>query len=210
MNNQTIENEEGFTIIELLIATSILSVILVMASVMMTGIGRLYNKGISQSKIQSATRNITDDVSQRLQLDAQLSPQPTEVGGYNAYCIGETRYLYIIGKQLGDGNDGDGTPKVKPVLWRDKTPAGGCSSSNPDPSGVELVPTNARLIDFTITPTSPYQISIGLAYGDIDLLNVTPDNPNFNINTTCKGSNSTEYCATAKLTTSATRRITGE
>ena len=61
--------ENGFTIVELMIATTVLSVILLLASVVIIGIGNLFYKGVAQSQTQGDVRTIIDDVSQHLKLD---------------------------------------------------------------------------------------------------------------------------------------------
>lgn len=184
---------DGFTIIELMIATSVLSIILLMVTVLMMNIGNLYFKGINQSRIQDNVRNLGDEISQQIQLgDNVLSASGDAAdgnAGQNAFCIGLTRYTYIIGIQLTSQapNNPPTGPAYPHVLWRDKNPSpGGCSitgsskvnltSSTPsaDPNGTELIAPRSRLSSFSIVPsagnTSPYALTIGEAYGDNDLL----------------------------------------
>lgn len=208
MNKQ----ERGFTILELMIATTVLAVILVLVSAMMIGIGNLYYKGVNQARVQDTTRTVVDDLAQHLQLsDSGPRAETTAVtvggvGGYTlkAYCVDNTRYSYVINKQIGtDVSKG----QIPHVLWRDDVPASGCDPadlSQPVPSagGTEMIVANSRLTAFSISIASPYTISIGVALGDTDLLN-------FNgINTTCQGSLGQQYCATANLTTVVVQRIT--
>lgn len=60
-------NNKGFTIIELLIATVIFSVVLLVITGAIVQFGRVYYKGIVQSRTQERTRAITDSVSKNLQ-----------------------------------------------------------------------------------------------------------------------------------------------
>ncbi len=55
----------GFTIIELLIATTIFSVVLLLAASGLLYIGRLYYKGLTSSATQEAARNIMQELTQR-------------------------------------------------------------------------------------------------------------------------------------------------
>lgn len=184
--------QKGFTIIELMIATSVLATILVTVSIIMISIGNLYYKGINQARVQDGTRSIADEISQRLQLSGLPPKQPAapDPNGTNAYCIGTTRYTYVIGVQIGTNGPGAPSPSPIPfqhVLWRDTiqsadtcqvatltaaNPSQGSDVGNSDAKdGSELMVPNSRLINFSITPlSSPYTLALGIAYGDDDLL----------------------------------------
>jgi prepilin-type N-terminal cleavage/methylation domain-containing protein len=217
--------QTGFTILELMIATAVLSTMLLLVTIIMISIGNLYYKGINQARVQDDVHSITDEVSQHLQLSGTATPvYTTSLDGHtHAYCIGDTRYVFILGRQIGTGTDTDMmTPQSRQVLWRDKALAG-CPApgngflSSPwlsllDPSGTELIAPNSRLTSFCISgsvagscipDTSPYTTTVGVAYGAIDLLN----NPG-NINATCKGNIGDQFCATAFLTTRVAQRLT--
>lgn len=217
--------QTGFTIIELMIATAILSTLLLVVTIIMISIGNLYYKGINQARVQDDVHSITDEVSQHLQLGG--TSKPTRVtspdGKTVVYCIGDTRYVFITGEQIGTGLDTDGvTPKSQHVLWR--SPGTSCPKppinnilNSPFlvfiyPSGTELIAPNSRLTDFCITGAgapactpspSPYTISVGVAYGGIDLLN-----PPTSTNPACKSSTGGQFCATASLTTTVAQRLT--
>ena len=199
--------QQGFTIVELMIATAILSLILLLTTMVISNIGSLYFKGVNQSRIQDDVRFITDDVAQHLELTDQLLSTGSQNYGItvNAYCIGNTRYSYVLNTQLGTS-----AGHVAHVLWRDTNTSGSCTplnltQSTPPTSmnGSELIAPNSRLTDFTILGPSPYSISLAAAYGDDDLLNLS------GLNTTCKGTTGEQFCATASLQTVAVQRITG-
>lgn len=207
------ESEKGFTIVELMIATSILSTILVLSTVMMINIGRLYYKGINQSRVQANVRNIVDDLTQQLRLytvqpTPGLTDPPKIVGSVSmrALCVGSTRYTYVLNTQIGVGPG-----KVRHVLWRDK-PNGGCTEPAdmtqgvpPDGSeGIELMGPDSRLTWFGVSPISPYEVTVGVAYGDDDLLNLN------GLNTRCRQSSANQFCATATLSTTVVKRLNSE
>lgn len=176
-------NQQGFTIVELLVATAVFSTILVLVTIMMTSIGNLYQKGINQSRVQDAARTITDDVSKHLELSSggRLINAHNGIDGPGTFCIGNTRYTYVIGKKLGNVNNDTTSTHV---LWRDEIdstpscPEVNLNVSNPiaptapfGKNGVELMPLNSRLIKFEIGgSTSPYTFKLGIAYGDDELL----------------------------------------
>ncbi|HVV66696.1 MAG TPA: prepilin-type N-terminal cleavage/methylation domain-containing protein [Candidatus Saccharimonadales bacterium] len=198
--------QDGFTIIELMIATSVLSLMLVMVTVMMINIGNLYYKGISQARIQDNVRSLTDEIASHLELGDNFFHVTS--GSEQAYCIGSVRYTYILGAQI--GTQAGQSPHV---LWRDANPTpGSCPSAGlpnlgaatPSANGTELIAPHSRLTNFSITDTagsSPYTIAVGEAYGDTDLLTGTTGSPH------CKGSEGDQFCATANLTTTVVRRL---
>jgi len=178
IKRHTNTDQTGFTIIELLIATAVLSTILLLVTTMMVSIGNLYYKGINQSRVQDDVRNIVDQVSQYAQL-GNSDPIGVSSGTTQAYCINNVRFTYILDRQLGTGTGKSGVPQSKHVLWRDANPSPGtCSNlglpdltaATPSPGGTELMVPNARLTQFSITNVSPYSVAVGIAFGDDDLL----------------------------------------
>lgn len=219
MSRKLRRNQQGFTIIELMVATSVMSVMLVMVTFIMINIGNLYYKGINQSRIQTAARNLSDDLKQHLQLSDGLrtGADPAQPG-VQAICIGDTRYTYILNRQV------DGSSHA---LWRDRnTTPGSCTfaalpnmgAATPSPGGVELIPARSRLVEFSVTGSSPYNISIGMAYGDDNVLcnsSVGGDcaletdstelhNPGHIL---CKGRQGTAFCATSYLQSTVVKRL---
>lgn len=219
-------DNKGFTIIELMIATAVVSTMLVVVTVLMVSIGNLYYKGVNQSRVQQSVRDVTNDLSQQLELNDSFSVPPTSTppNPIQAYCIGLLRYTYITGVQIGHPADSDmGGPTYYHVLWRDDNPTpGSCApadltdqnlaSDGTSTDGTELVSPNSTLTAFCIgklsgstctsDTSSPYTISVGVAYGDHDLLNLN------GINSTCKGGTGDQFCSTASLTTVAVQRLT--
>jgi hypothetical protein len=194
---------------------------------MMTDIGSLYYKGISQSQVQDDVRSITDEVTQHLQL-TDSAPTSHISASAGDYCIGTTRYSYVLGRQI---NSSPVSPQH--VLWRDTVTAGTCpvspnlSSANlatTDPTGTELISLRSRLTNFSISATSPYTITVDIAFGDDDQLCDTgiPNSCDSSTTTTivyplpaghevlCKGSKAVsaqQFCGTADLTTTAVQRL---
>lgn len=201
-------SQHGFTIIELMIATSVLSTILLMASIILISIGNLYYKGVNQSSVQDNTRSIVDDVAQHLKLGvnvvsavpmAQGSPTST----VSAFCVDNTRYTYALGVRAAQSTT------LQHILWRDTIlPGATCMPAlltAPDPSttnngkpgtGTEISATNTRLTEFSVTTSSPYTVTVGVAFGDPTLSSSAIGN-----NVVCLGTNVDQFCSTAYLTT---------
>jgi len=214
----------GFTIVELMIATAILSIILTLVTVMMIRIGDLYYKGISQTIVQDNVRTITDDVSQHLQLNDQ-SPTTATSGSTQAYCINTTRYTYVLNNQIG-------TNGYIHILWRDTIPnnqsctTANLAASNPSKrthgtNGTELLANESMLTYFCIdgedssgnpesgcTPgNSPFNVSVAIAYGNALLTSSPPLLSGSGLSAACNGQTGDQYCATAHLTTTVAQRI---
>ena len=198
--------QSGFTIIELLIATTVLSVILLMVAGVLTGIGGLYYKGLNLSRTQQNSRAIIDDLSQQLQYTDQqptLGSDSTTFGfTVNYICIGTIRYVYVINKQIGDG-----AGQIAHVLVRET--GKNCSDALPDlriaalgANQTEMIAANSRLYRLDLNPTvTPYSLEVGTAYGEDDLLIADGSR--------CKGDQSggDQYCATSHLTARALKRV---
>lgn len=198
-----LKDEKGFTIVELLIATAILSIIILISTAVMLNIGNLYYKGATISREQDDVHNIVSDISQQIELsDSQpktqsftfINDQGNPVTA-NVYCIGTVRYTAVVGYQIGT--------QVPEVLWRDKIPDNTCPTLKsvpwPDTNGYEMIAPGSMLTYFNISSSSPFDIQVSIAYGSSlagSLLNL--DTSNYN-RTTCKGLSGDQYCATASL-----------
>lgn len=149
-----------------------------------------------------------------------------------AYCVDTVRYSYVMNREQGTDTDATvenpADQKYTPhVMWRDtlrsayvpcvpldisvdrvkadeNTPEG----DGADSKGHEVVPNRTRLTRFLIpNPTGEdgniYDVSIAMAYGDSDLVNVTNDQGDV----TCNGGKGTEYCAVSQLSSTVKRRV---
>lgn len=204
--SRPITNQQGFTLVELLIATTIFSVILMAAAAALVQMGRLYYKGVIAAKTQNVTRTVIDDVSRSIQFSSGNDAEATLPGDatVKAKCFGDIRFTYILREQVG--------PQVPHALWQDKIGAAGCDEDVPDlrqenpygdpaqnSQGRELLSKGMRLQDFNIQAQAGsnddiFIITVKVIYGENDLLN-DPDNP-----TACKGSTvGGQWCAISDL-----------
>lgn len=203
------ESQLGFTIVELLIATAILSLIILLSTVMISSIGSLFYKGIIQTRTQNNTRNISDDVAQHLKFsngDLWSSSHVYAGVTINSYCVNGTRYSYVIGRQIGT---------IAHVLWRDN-PGASCTPVdltlatpiNADGSasinGAEMIAPSSRLTVFSLTRatlTSPIAINVGVAFGDPSLTNAVSGS-----SVKCLGAAGDSFCASVYQSTIVTQR----
>lgn len=210
------KNINGFTIIELMIATAVFSVILLVTSAGVIAIGRSYYKSLTSTRVQEAARAVMDDVSRSMQFtntNAVLkSPDEDPPNPKKAKCFGPDRYTYVINQKVEGGQH---------ALYRDKTPSTGCVPSDYNTSGKEMLGTNMRLLQFDISPDNPFRIILKVAYGDDDLLTHYDNSGNkIDLNgdtkkdevdaqlALCKtGIAGSNFCAVSQLETTATSRV---
>lgn len=185
----------GFTIIELMFSTVVFSLILLLCLASLVQIGKLYYKGVTTAQTQEATRNVMDELTQSVQLNAgtisfptppagpDIAPVPsqpatTNTSGY--FCIGDILYSYVIDRQQTDGTADPQLKQIHHVLWaQDLT---NCASTATGPSdltldtpsaasthGRELLGPHMRLLRINIThplgSTAPNLWQIDLAVG---------------------------------------------
>lgn len=174
----------GFTIIELLIATTVFSVVLLTISAAITQIGRLYYKGITSARTQEVARSVMGDIAQSIQFNVgqvvAIGPDTTDPSknysneldtiNSRAVCIATKHYSFKFGQQQVGSKHG--------LVARDVP--GGCNSEpaqnldGADVFGNELLGENMRLANLVVQPQSgepdTYQVTVRVVYGDDDLL----------------------------------------
>lgn len=193
--------QKGFTTVELMIAISVFSVIILMTTVVITGVGNIFNKGLNQTKTQNSARLIADSVTQQLKNNNQFFAGAN--GEIKSYCIGNVKYTYVIGKRYGDSVAGVPAPgTVQQVLWRTNNGSSDCTPENivgvvAPSAGDELVPRNTRLNSFGITCDKGCTVDISETFGTDDYVNGDG---------TCM-QDAGPYCATVTYQTFVTNRL---
>lgn len=222
------QKQNGFTVIELLIATSVASVILLLAAFTIIQISRMYYKASVLSRTQDTTRSITDIVSRQIQFANGTNVKKDTVsdidlGSINVICVGADRFTYVINALQDDsknnGHSLNGSElKLAHAMWHDTiTNNGACvpaKLSVVDPSattggtnGSDMLSHNMRLSKFGIDrlgSTNVWALSVKVIYGESDLINdiADPDNAR------CKsGVSGSQWCAVAEYNTSIGTRM---
>lgn len=201
-----VDYSRGFTIIELLIASTVFSVVLLLCTTGMLQIGKVYYKGIVSTQAQEASRSIIEEISRTIQFSGgqitRVYPV-TETGKNSDYfCVGDKSYSFLIDKQLSAA----ATLKAdqsRHVLVSDTCGNGGQSLGETLPSGAkEFMAPNMRLawLDLQNLGNNLYNINIRVVYGDTDVLNDTRDG--------CSSEKSgSQFCAASELSTSVQKRV---
>ena len=228
----------GFTIVELMIATVVFSIVLLTISAAILQIGRLYYKSITSARTQEVARSLMDDITRSIQFNAGqivgIGPNTTVPSqnysndldsvsptGYKAICIATKHYSFKFGQQQVGGAHS---------LVQNDIPSG-CTSTkaqnlSSNPSGVELLSDHMRLSNLVVAPTTvtgTYKVTVRVIYGDNELLcsptlnncssTVDMDDPQINAarDLSCKNIRSgSEFCAVSELSTIVKRRVSDE
>lgn len=203
-------NQKGFTIVELMIATSVFSVVLLLCSYGLIQIGKLYYKGITSTRTQNTARSILDSISQDIEFaDNNIvinNGTPTTMG---MICAGHHRYSYQINLQLNNTNH---------VLILDDLD---CQASTlPKPLATfgandqEFLGRSMRLADLRVTGSDAagYTVLVRVAYGDNDLLidsaGIRGNQPGFDPGSaTCASGAGSQFCAVSTLSTFVKKRL---
>lgn len=209
--------EAGFTIVELMIATLVFSIVLLVITGGVLHFTHDYYQGVNTSTTQGITRSITDTISQAIQFSGA---QPQK--GPNYLCAGNVEYIFSLGTEVQDGSNTVG-------LQQAAITSGSCPdpSSIPSSSKTELLQPRMRLLQFdakmSTTNNSLWTISIKVALGDNDQLcdlklsgagGCTSNTAISNAQLTasgadvhCKVQSASQFCDVAALTTVAQARI---
>lgn len=208
MLNRLNKNHKGFTIIELMIATTVFSVILLICTTGLIQIGRMYQKNVIRSQTQEVSRSVVVAVAEAIQFSGgsitALSPNVSDVKS-EGFCVDNKRFSYRKDFKLVDTVPAP--QETNHALVVDSL--SGCIGSEPQNLstspvlGNELLSPNMRLLELTAAPepgtADLYKVTVAIAYGDADLL----DGSGNCISVRFGGS----FCAVSRLSTTVKKRI---
>jgi len=200
-----LKQQKGFTILELLIATLVLSILLVLCATAIVTVGRIFYKGNTENKVQQTARNVVNDIAQSVQFG--VLPDTSIVKGVNDpgtpnevkwICIGKTRYTFYTKAPKSDTR--------KYVLWKDQ-PAS-CSYLNisgpaaPSVDGRELLGIGMRAPNIDVVSNGPlFTVTATISYGDSDLFTDTDF-------IKCAGKDKGgQFCASTTINTNVLKRL---
>lgn len=177
------DQSKGFTIIELMIATSVFAVILIIITTGIIRITQTYDKGINLVNTQNAARNILDSIAQSIQFNGGTVSWPTSASAGGVGCVGNQEYDFQLGPKLESNGTPDGTSDWQSAYALTLNPnASNCAVSatpvgTPAAGARELLSPHMRLTKLGISRVSAadsndnlYAVSVTVVYGDYDLL----------------------------------------
>jgi prepilin-type N-terminal cleavage/methylation domain-containing protein len=185
----------GFTIVELLIATVVFSVVLIGLVGAVTFISSSFTKGSLESKTQSTARIDIQKIGQQIQLEGgQVSPPNTLSGSEQYICVGDTRFTFEL-------NTNNFTEQAFP----------NCTSSTSTSSSelTSLLSTNMVLGQFSVVGNNGlYTIHLLIGYGTESNGELIASDTSGNYTYSCQNSflGAGAYCAVSDLTTVVDQR----
>lgn len=211
----------GFTIIELLIATAVFSIVLLFTLTGFFQVGRSFYKGQNIVQTQAAAKQVIDSVTADLKFAPIITGPAASTKGADVFyfCLGNARYTFYKFHQLVLPGDTDSNFGILKDALVGSTACG-------DPFGVgapfntpqELLGNNMRVAKFCVVqaPTTSadrcvsgsgtsssdlWSIDLIVAYGDNgSLTNSAAEN------VACDSASAvSRYCAVTELITSATK-----
>lgn len=208
------KRQGGFTIVELMIATAVFSILIVVITAAILQFTKQYYRGVIANRTQTTARNIMDDLTRSIQFNGG---QVYELSDNNGYCIGDTkRYSVARNRQVRTTGAVAARHQAAHGLVSDKVTVCNTSTSSlgvatlppalPTANNArELLGENMRVTKFTITSSGGfYVINLRVVYGDDDFLTTVADpNPN----PTCKSTSGSHFCAVAELTSTVKKRV---
>jgi prepilin-type N-terminal cleavage/methylation domain-containing protein len=229
-------NQQGFTIIELMIATAVFAIVLLIATVAVISLTQSYIKGNVQSETQDAASSVLTNITQAIQFNTADSVSSFVYdgvvhdgaeNGYGFFCVGNALYFYQLNKEITSSTThalldfySASCPPIpvnptQPDTWEPDTPYSGyindlASNIGGDEDAQELLAQNLNLEQLSITAPAAsggqYIVSITVAYGDIGTATKLPDGSG-NSYSCPPAALGGQFCAVSSLTTTITPRI---
>lgn len=167
--------KKGFTVVELMIATTVFSIILLLALAGFLQIGHLFYKGVNITRTTDVAKQIATSIKNDIAFDPEdtaidLNSSPVIVDGIGTvnrqyFCAGSKRYAFILGRQLDAAAQAEEMETGvsgwhKFALLKDKDEVSGCPDpfggansidpNNPDNPVTELLGDKMRLSNLTV------------------------------------------------------------
>ena len=207
--------QAGFTIVELMIATLVFSVILLILTAGLLRIGYMYYKGLSSTKVQEVARSVMEDVSQSIQFAGGDVFATSANGSTQGYCVGSRRYSFVPYQAYSTQSDHKLVSDTVPQgCVRGSTTARTMSGAlNTDAE--ELMGTDMRVVKLSIEDAPDpglYKVTVKIAYGKDEVLcspTATGCAADLNHdNLVCRsGGQGSQFCAISEMTAMVQRRV---
>ena len=211
-------NQSGFTLVELMIATSVFALTMLLVTVSVIYVSNIYVKGNIESSTQDATRAVLSNLSRDIQFNKGGTVSVNQASNQQwYYCIGNDLYVFDLNKEVSNSSGAQFAPHALVVFSNAPCPDGstatcfmGVLSTLPATlnvncggstyKGVELLGSNMRLGQFnlaycpSLSPPAPcavggYTLNVTVGYGD-DISNGGVLSPTL----TGGGAGCTNYC----------------
>lgn len=94
--------QQGFTLIELMLAMAFISVLLLAIAMTIIQVGTIYNRGMTLKEVNQSARSISDDLKRSLSASEafSLSTKYVTTTGGGRLCLGQNSYIWNLGKAI--------------------------------------------------------------------------------------------------------------
>lgn len=214
----------GFTIMEIMVATAVFSIVLIAAQSSYIEIGKLFYKGVSVTQTQNTATQILAELKTSIQTAPPGSVSTlASSSGYSYYCISGNRYTFNLGHKVDTSASQTLSAGGNYGILEDSLPGAAACAPPCDPSGncpngavafnnpKELLGNKMRVDGLSINQSSAanpnlYQISLVVVYGDDSVLS----NPTDPSTAKCSGGlNTQSFCYVSRLNSYVFQGITG-
>jgi prepilin-type N-terminal cleavage/methylation domain-containing protein len=196
----------GFTVVELMIAITVFSAVITLVSAAVIQVGRMYQQGVTKTKILDASRELHQDFAQNVQYGADISSGVSDLdlgvdpfGDTKVWCAGITRYSWIPAKA-----DSSNLAVAQDSFKVDTVAAfSDCTSTAIDAGAKKPLPKDTFVSVFTVTEASgAYTLNTRFAYGDADMFQGN------DITKSCRTSVAGgEYCAAVDFSSTVIQKV---
>lgn len=215
-HTKSTDHQLGFTIVELLIATAVFAMVLVIVTSGILQVADTFFKGDTESNTQQVTATVMDTISQAVQFNggSVVSILGASPADGDTLCIGNEKFSYWPGYQLVASNPNSTEDQTNAALIENSTTSG-CVGS-PSTTGRELLSDDMRLSNLSVQCISSatlcgstttggqlYQIDIRVVYGNDNLL-LNPTATDASCNGAVSGQ---QFCAVSDVSTVVAERI---
>lgn len=223
MSHVNLRRQEGFTIIELMVATAVFAMIMLVITAGVISFTRQYYKGVITSNTQTTARAIMSELAQAIQFGGTVTTGLTDGSSTQGFCVDGKHYSYVLGQQVSDRGM-VGTHQAYHAFVVDNTVQSCDASDTPVVPGATAALTNGRrellgdrmrLASFDVSSDDgqTYTIHLRILYGEDDVL--TPNVSSGTFDWSANGGSvkclpglaASQYCAITDLTTKVQKRI---
>ena len=211
--------QNGFTLIELMLAMTFISVLLVAIAMTTIQVSNIYNKGLTLREVNQAGRAVSEELQRNIASAVPFEADPTKANtkyivrdGGGRLCIGRYTYAWNYGSAL---KGGAGAPAIyneysdnaTPIRFVKVSDSGGSLCSNPEANILRANATDMltggdrdlAMHKFTVVKSADAPI-IGEALYAISMVIGTNDRAELTTNdTSCKppseGQGNENYCS---------------
>lgn len=189
--------QAGFTVVELMIAISVFSVAITLVTAGVMQVTRQYQQASTRTQLESAARDIHQQVAQSVQFAGGTIGAPIISGQWATQCIGNQQYTYAApALPLSIATYGS----LQKGLFLRTNNTGLCTFVVPGANDRNLLPPRAVVLSFSYDATSN-GFTTSFASADADLLEFGPP---VRCKTAVAGR---EFCTVVQLNSSFTKRV---